>query len=253
MFKNRGTWRYLRRLVQPGDAAAVERIKREHPILHLTLHNALAISPLLFEALGERLRVIEVVRHPLYMIKQWFLYIDRYGTEPRDFGICLDYRGGAVPFFAHGWEERYLRSNAMDRVIYSIESLTRAGERVWHRLSDAQRAQVMLIPFEHFVLDPWPHLQRLEALLETTCTHATRRELKRQHVPRKMVAEGIPRPIYKQYGWRPPEPGADERRELQRRRQFAVELASPEGMEVLDRLCAAYEAKYLNGDNVWKA
>lgn len=247
VFKNPGTWRYLRRLFLPGDAAAAERVVRERPILHITTHNALVISPLLFEALGERLRIIEVVRHPLYMIKQWSLYIERYGTDVRDFTVWFESQGQTLPFFACGWEDQYLQANPMDRVIYSIQHLTQLEEQVLRSCTESQRAQVTIVPFERFVLDPWPHVRRLEALLGTTMTSLTRRELKRQNVPRRMVAEGIPRPIYKQYGWRPPEPAADERKELAVRRQFAAEGATPAALEVLDALSREYEARYGDG------
>ena len=105
----------------------------------------------------------------------------------------------------------------------------------------------MILPFELFVLDPWPYLRQLEVLLETRTTKFTLRELKRQNVHRKMVADGIPRPIYKQYGWERPESGASEIHELEKRRKFAAELASSEGMNILNRICAEYEEKYLPG------
>jgi hypothetical protein len=85
----------------------------------------------------------------------------------------------------------------------------------------------------------------LEALLGTHVTPRTRRELKRQRVPRKRIADGVAHPIYKQYGWEPADKRADERHELEKRRRFAAEHASPEAMQVLDRLCEAYEATYL--------
>ncbi|MBI3319302.1 MAG: hypothetical protein HYZ89_01770 [Candidatus Omnitrophica bacterium] len=249
IFKNPNPWRYLRRLWLPGDAAAVERIRHERPILHYLMHNALVISPPLFAALEDRLRVVLVVRHPLYMLKQWHRYIDRYGTDARDFTIWIEAEGQAVPFFARGWEERYLRANSMDRVIYSIQHLSRLEQHVLEGLSERQRSQVLVIPFERFVLDPWSFLRQLETLLGTTGTRRTVRELKRQHVPRKMIAEGIPEPIYRQYGWQPPRKRSTEREELALRRDFAARLASAEGMRVLDRLCADYEAAYL-GDGL---
>jgi hypothetical protein len=245
-FKNPGTWRYIRRLFLPGDAAAVERIRHEHPILQLTIHNVLAISWPLFKALGERMRIVEIVRHPLYMVEQWYRYMDRYGTDVRDFAVCFDYHGQALPFFAYGWEERYVRSSSMDRVIYAIERLAQSGAQVFGDLSERQQAQVMAIPFERFVLDPWPYLKQLERLLGTTVTSVTQRELRRQRVPRKMVAEGVSLPIYKQYGWKPPEGGADERRELDRRRQFAADHATAEAMAVLDRLSNEYESLHFH-------
>jgi hypothetical protein len=246
VFQNPSPWRYLRRLAGAGDAAALERARQERPILHLTVHNALAISPLLFEALGERLRVVEVLRHPLYMLKQWVAYIDRYGAEPREFTICLETADGPVPFFARGWEARYLRAAPMDRAIYAIEHLLGMGEGVLEGLTLAQREQVVIVPFEPFVLDPVPWLARLEALLETTQTAATRRELRKQRVPRRRIADGVGKAIYKQYGWQPAA-GTDERTELAARRQFAAERATPPALDVLDRLSRDYEARYGGG------
>lgn len=247
VFKNPGTWRYIRRLFQTGDTAVMERIRKEKPILQITTHNILVLSPPLFKALGDRLRVVEVVRHPLYMIKQWYLYIERYGTDVRDFTVWFEYQGHSLPYFVRGWEEKYLQANPMDKAIYSIEHLSLLGEQVLQNLSEQEKRQVMIVPFEGFVLNPWPYLRDLESLLGTQVTASTRRQLKRQNVPRKMIADGIPEPIYKQYGWEPPEGGADERRELEKRRQFAAGLASREGMRVLDRMCSGYEAAYLTG------
>ena len=251
IFRNPGTWRYLRRIFQPGDAAAVERIRREQPILHLTTHNALAISPPLFTALGEAVRILEVVRHPLYMIKQWRLYIERYGTDVRDFTLWFDYEGRAVPFFARGWEERFLQSNPMDRAIFAIEHLLEMGRQALEQLPGHQKAQVLTVPFEPFVLDPWPWLNRMERFLDTSMTAATRRELERQRVPRTRIAAGVARKIYQQYGWTPPTKHADESRELEIRRDAVVKEASAEGLAAMDRLCEAYEAAYLKGSIPW--
>ena len=251
IFRNPGTLRYLRRLVQPGDAEVVGRIRRERPILHLTMHNALAISPPLFEALGEAVRIVEVVRHPLYMIKQWRLYVERYGTDARDFTLWFDCRGTAVPFFARGWEERFVQSGPMDRAIYAIEHLLGMGQAVLQRLPDHQQAQVLTVPFEPFVLDPWPWLRRMETFLGTRVTPATRRELKRQKVPRARIAAGVARKIYKQYGWEPANGGADERGELESRRAFVAKEASAEALRVMDRVCQVYEATHLQGTIPW--
>ena len=251
IFRNPGTLRYLRRIFQPGDAAAVERIRRERPILHITMHNALAISPPLFAALGNGVRIVEVVRHPLYMIKQWRAYVERYGTDVRDFTLWFDAHGRAVPFFARGWEARFLASNPMDRAIFSIEHLLAMGRRVLEQLPTHQRSQVLMMPFEPFVLDPWPSLRRMEAFLGAPVTAATRRELKRQRVPRQRIAQGAARAIYKQYGWEPAGKATSERDELQNRRGFAATEASADAMNVLDRLSAEYEATYFDGVVNW--
>lgn len=248
VWRNSHRLRHFLRLVRPGDAAAIPRIKSERPILNLTTHHVLPFSSPIFAALGPRALIVEVVRHPLYMIRQQMLYMDRYGTNDRDFGVCFDYKGVPVPYFALGWEETFLSSNALEKSIYTMHYLTKQVEELAVAGDGSGGAGVLLVPFEHYVIDPWPYMLRLETLLDTQMDSRTHRMMKKQNVPRKMYAEGIGLGIYKQYGWKRPEKGADERRELEVRRQFAAEHARPEAIEVLDRLCAEYENKYLRED-----
>jgi len=244
IWKNPRTFRYIRRLFQPGDQAAMERIEKEKPILQILTHNLLIHGVPILKALGERLTILELVRHPLYMMRQWYLYIDRYGADARDFSIWFDYKGHSLPFFASGWEEQYLTSNSMDKVIYSLLHLSERSEEIMGELTEKQREQIIIIPFEPLVLNPWDYLKQLETSLGTKMTALTRKELKRQKVPRKMIADGRNMPIYRQYGWKPAGKGADEADELDQRRRFVAEHATPKAMEVLDRLCAAYEAEH---------
>lgn len=251
IFRNPGTWRYLRRLFQPGDAAASARVREERLIPHFMLHNIMVNTPPLFEALEEAARVIEMVRHPLCMIKAWRSYIERYGTDPRDFNIWISAAGQVVPFFAHGWEEAYLRANPMDRAIHSMNALIRRSRQTLEQLPEAHRRQLMVVPFERFVVEPLPWLRAMETLLDSRMTPATPRELKRQRIPRRQVADGVPRKIYRRYGCEPVKKGTNEREALVQYRQFAAKEATPEAMDVLDQLSADYEHAYLNGVPGW--
>ena len=239
---------YLRRLFQPGDDTAIERISSEHPILHLVTHWMLGVIPHLFEALGDSLRFIVVVRHPLYMIKQQFNYMHRRGTDPRDFSIWFEYEGQSLPWYAFGWEKRFLGANDMDRTIYMIDEHQRLHDRVIARLGEFERERLLIIPFECFVTRPEPFLHRMESLLGVEMNALTERALKKQKIPRAMYADGIDLPIYRENKWEPPERDSSEDTEFKRRRDFAAEHATTEAMEVLDRLVGEYEQRYLRGD-----
>lgn len=246
VLRNSRPLRYFHRLFQPGDEAVIGRIRAERPILNLPTHHVRGFSSPIFAALGSRALIVEVVRHPLYMIRQQALYMDRYGTDVRDFTVWYEYEGVAVPYFALEWEEIFLRANAVEKAIYMIHYLTKRVEDLGLAGDESGGGGVLVVPFERFVIDPAPYMQRLETLLDTRADSHTKRMMKRQNVPRKMYAEGIGLNIYKEYGWKPPERGSDEESEFKQRRQFAMEHASPQAMEVLDRLCAEYETKHLS-------
>ncbi|OGR87990.1 MAG: hypothetical protein A3J74_03715 [Elusimicrobia bacterium RIFCSPHIGHO2_02_FULL_57_9] len=242
VFSNPRPWRYVKRLFGPGDKAVLAKVENEKPILNLVTHNLLSVGEPLFEALGERLRLIEVVRHPLYTLKQWRVFMPLYAKDPRNFSPWIEFDGQALPWFAKNWEDLYLRSNMMDRVIHSIDHLLTLCGGVYQKLPEEQKKRVMLIPFEPFVLKTAPYIEKLLSFIGTTGGTALAKEMKRQKVPRGKIADGIDLKIYRQYGWRPAQ--GDEAAELKARRDFAAAEATPEAMAVLDRLCREYEAKY---------
>src|SRR5579884_777247 len=63
VWKDARPWRYVRRLFQAGDGAVLPAIAAEQPILHLVTHSSMCTCRPLFAALGDRLRIIDVVRH----------------------------------------------------------------------------------------------------------------------------------------------------------------------------------------------
>lgn len=247
-FRSAHPLRYLRRLLLQGDEAIPERIENEKPILHLTTHTLLGMAEPVVQALGERLTIIEVVRHPLYMLKQQALNMDRLLSSARHFTIYGKYQEQEIPFWAFGWEEKFIRSNPVERAIYAMDYWTRRIEQKTEELSRQSGVSIITVPFEQFVVNPWPYMEQIEHALQTSITVRTRKEMRKQHVPRKKFAAGISLNIYKRCGWEPAKENASEADELKRRRQFAVENnASEDTMRVLDELSSAYEARYLKG------
>lgn len=244
VFGNPNSFRYVRRLFCNDGNVVLDRIRKTNPILHIISHQALCVMDLAFRAFDKRLRIIEMVRHPLYLLEHWYSYIDRHGTDCRDFSVWLGYRGYALPWFAKGWEEQYVKANSMDKVIYSIQWLTQKMDEVMAVCNEEQKKQVLFIPFEKFVLKPGVFLTAIGELLGTEVTTKTWRILKKQKCPRNLVTAGPAKEIYKRYAWKKPDKGASEKGVLEQKRVFAEERASKEALQVLDFLCKDYEKKY---------
>ncbi len=244
VFSNPGALRYLRRLLAKDGDAVAERIRTERPIVQVLTHQALPAMGAAFDRFGDRLCVIEMVRHPLYLLEHWHSYIDRHGTDARDFTIWLGHGDEALPWFASGWEERYAASGSFDRVIYSIDFLVRGGDAAVEQAGPQARERVLAVPFERFVLEPEPWIGRICELLGTRRSPTTARVLRKQKVPRGMVAAGPDKEIYRRYAWSAPERDATERSVYEQKRALAEQHASPEALEALDRLSAEYEAKW---------
>ena len=254
VFSNPFPYRYFKRAFQKGDELVPERIKKEQPILNLATHDLLMGSKPLFDAFIDKITFIEVVRHPLYMLKQQALNMKRLFNMPRDFVTYYKYQNGHVPFFAHGYEAQYVEGNDFDKAIYRMLSINERTEAFKDQLTDEEKKQLITIPFECFVLNPDPYLKLIRERLGTVNTSVTSRVLEKNKVPRKELADGIDLPIYRRCGWQPPQQTGNEFLELESRRQYAVDQdVSSKALSLLDELSRAYQDKYLvEYEYLWK-
>ena len=244
VFKNHNPSRYLQRLFGPGDEKVPEMIQQENPILNLAVHNLLSYSEPIWQALRDRCVFIEIVRHPLYMVRQQALNMSHLLGDVRNFEVNYAHKGFDLPYYIHGWEKDYLNSNPMERTIYLIDKLTHRTNIARKKLKEEYQAKIITIPFELFVLNPEPWMQKIADVLGTNILDSTRKVMSEQNVPRNMVADGIDLEIYKRCGWVPPQEGATERDELLIRRADVAREVSNELISVLDRLNDEYEKTY---------
>lgn len=241
LLTNPNPTRYVKRLFYKDGNAPMERVKKSNPILQIMSHQILPVVGLAFKAFGERLRIVEMVRHPVFLLRHWFNYIDRYGKDSREFTLWLDSGGKAVPWFAAGWEAKYKTMQTMDKVIHAISWLTEKSNEAYEKLNNEQKKQILFIPFEKFVTDPWPFMREIEVLLGTKCTSGSKKALKKQKCPRKMLTDGLG---HKGYGWKRPDKGSSNLDEFEKRWNFAKNNASKEAIAILNNLSIQYKNKY---------
>lgn len=245
IFKDAHPLRYIRRLFQKGDEFVPDRIAKERPILHLTTHQMLAYSRPIFEALGERAVFIEVVRHPLYMVKQIDLNMQKLIGTLRDFTIYYSLKGTEFPYFMHGWEDQYSKANPTERAVLYIYHMTKLTNLRRASLNQEYQKQIVTIPFEIFVVQPDEYIPKIEMALGSRCTNLTRKVMKKQKVPRQIFADGIGLKIYQRCGWEPPKSNSNSS-ESELRRQYVAERVSLPILKMMDELIEAYEADYMS-------
>lgn len=236
--------RYLRRLFLKDGEGVRERIERDRPMIQVSTHQALPAMGAAFRAFGERLEVIEMVRHPLYLLDHWHSYIDRHGTDVRDFTIWIDHQGKAVPWFAWGWEAEYLAAPSYDRVIYSLAKILEKGRKTVEALPPARREQILVVPFENFTLHPDSYVDQICKRLGTERTPTTARIFKAQNLPRLRVMDGPAKAIYKRYAWKAQARTETESQNHERRWNEARQKATPEAFTVLEGLAREYESEH---------
>lgn len=224
VFKMQHSVRYLRRLLMSDGRGVLDRIQKEKPILNIVTHQVLGVSELLFSAFKQRVRIVEMVRHPLYVLEHWVNqdWGERYGNDPKDFTFWLNQDGQAVPWWANGWEEKYLSLKPIDRVIRSVDTITRLAEQRYGNMNDAEKKQVLFVPFEHFVTDPLPWISKLEEFIGTERGAKIDKILKKQRCPREILSGALDR----------------------LREEYLKENPEEESLAILDSLSKRYEKVY---------
>ena len=235
---------YFERLFQPGDEVIPDVVSKKNPILNLIIHNVLFISDPVWKALGDRCIFIEVVRHPLYMVRQQTLNMQRLINDVRDFSINYERGEKSYPYWAEGWEDLFDQSSDAERSVHYIDQSTQRIEKAKKVLREKYKANILTIPFEQFVLDPEPWVEKIATSIGTKITENTRKVMFQQKVPREKIAQGLDLQVYRRCGWVPPKEGASEREELMIRRKDVELDSSVSSLKVLDRLCDDYEKKH---------
>lgn len=247
VFMDGQPWRYVRRIFGPGDETVPDRVAQQRPILHLTTHQLLTIGHPVFKALQERLLLVDVVRHPLYMIKQQALNMEKLIADVRFFNVHFEYKGKEIPCWTKGWEDIFLNSNSVEKAVYSIVRMIQKTQISRDSLPPELRKNILTVPFEDFVLSPWGYMEAITSRLETKIIPATLKMMRKQRVPRQKIAQGLDLPVYRRCGWVPARKDGDEAQELLERREWMVKQVDQNAMRIFDEKCKEYEQTYMGG------
>ena len=58
------------------------------------------------------------------MIKQQALNMEELNAEnPRDVDLYINHKESIIPYYAIGWEEKFIKSNNIEKAIYNIEKI----------------------------------------------------------------------------------------------------------------------------------
>ena len=86
------------------------------------------------------------------------------------------------------------------------------------------------------------YLVKIANSINSKITKKTIKALKKQNVPRNKIADGIPKEVYKRFGWEPSVKGFSEKEELNKRREFIINQgASTAAIDLMDNLSNEYE------------
>ena len=235
---NPNSLRYIKRMFGKESDTVVEDINEKNLALNIMSHIILPVSKPLVKAYGSRLKIIEMVRHPVYMVQHWYSYLSRFDSA-LEFTISIDHHGKKVPWFANSWRDKFVEMSIMDR---SLNSIIFLYEWLFNSLSNFNEKSnnIIVVPFESFVMDTENELKRLQKFLGRSHSTKIQKLLKRQKIPRKQLSHGKG---HSRYGWKYGKSGT-EKEEYENQRAFIRGKATEKTMLQFDKLIKKYNEKW---------
>lgn len=194
VLKSPGAITALMRLVKKDGPGVLE--DQVPPGLSLVTHQCLGGFQAVNQALGQRLTWIEMVRRPADLVGHWASYIDRHGSSPSDFTLYRSDGEHSVPWFIDR-PDLFERGSTATKTLAALISLYSRLESFEHEVESLEN--VILIPFEKFVFDPWAYMFEIEKATGSTFGKATKKVLVRERLPRLELAEGRRDKAYERY------------------------------------------------------
>jgi hypothetical protein len=242
VWSNGNLWKYFLQLFCHDGEQAYTKLKKNNPALLFVTHQLLTCYNTLLQAFGDRLRVVEMVRHPVYLVEHWLTYIDLFGNSQRDLSIWIEYEGKTLPWLATGWESRFNSSNQYDKVIYLLDYLFSPIFEFADKNNEGKT--LFFVPFEKFVLYPDDYLKDLEDFLGLKASSKVFGHLKKQKVPRKSINEGPKKSIYMRYGISKEKSNIENSIDYDLRTENIKSRTSKDAFTVLENLSRRYEAQF---------
>lgn len=236
--QNPNKFRCIKRLFGDEGDQKIEETNKNNIALFIMSHMIMLAADPLFDAYGDRLKLIEVVRHPLYMVKHWYSYLNRFDSS-HELTVSIDCNGNKIPWFAATWADEFLEANVMDRTLLSIFRLCGWLNDSIEKAS-AKGNRVLTLSFESLAMAPVEPLQQLETFLGRTHHPKLSSILRKEKIPRKMISEGKG---YASYGWVKNDNESEEQA-YAKNLEFVRAHGTPENVNNLQKLIETYNAKY---------
>ncbi len=177
---------YLKRMLRDEREPLFERVKNENPIFQVVVHHQLPHYRLHQQAFGDALRMIQMIRDPVDLIQSWHRKEkgSRIGVDPLISMVFIRAGQGALPWYVSGWEEEYLASSPLDRVIRMVAVKWKLCMEAYRSLTTEERRHLIMVPLEPFVERPDLYMPPILKFVGTRETAETPRILRQNNCPR---------------------------------------------------------------------
>jgi hypothetical protein len=187
----------ISRLWRKDDERILPNINSSNTALCIMPH-MLALAPdLLFEAFQNRIKLIEVVRHPLHLIQHVRSYLERF-ENAREHTPSFYHNGIKIPWLLAGQADLFCKANLFEKAIIFI---CVAFQKLRNEIKNMVDLKIkhLVVSFESIVFETQKVIEDVEKFLSRIRSPNINKILKNQALPREVSFGGHGK---KRYGWR---------------------------------------------------
>lgn len=171
-----------------GEESALREFHSGKVMLPIMTHNMAFTGSILRKSLRERLKVIEIVRHPLYMVEHVRSYLARF-SGPREFNPSFDCNGQRIPWFMTGGEDEFVKGDLLEKAVLTVCYLSKQTNNAVMDLGKGDTG-VLVVPFEDVAINTEEVIRKLEVFTGKKRGKEMIKAMKRQRLPRKVLMDG---------------------------------------------------------------
>ena len=250
VFKDPRPFRYWSRLFQSGGESAMKRVIKENRVLNIMTHANSAYSEPIFNALGNRLVYIRLARCPMsdYLINHLSNWSQRWGSDIRS-GMVLHEKFDSnskyiTPSFMLGSEIEFQESSSLEKAVMVLDRWQTDGDIVVDDMKMKSLSKIVEIPFEKFVLNPDSYIKRISDSIDVMPDHITKKEMRKQGVPRRSTTDAPYNSVYARYGWEKPKRHLSFLDEVDETRNKLKKVLPAKAMLLLESITSNYINRY---------
>ena len=187
IYNYQNTKLYLKRLKDPEGDVVFKSSKIKKMTIPLMMHNSMLNVKSTLNAF-DNVKIIEMIKNPIELVYSWInkKYGGNFWQNPRVTSLTLNYKNNIVPYYANGWEKKYLKLNAAERIVEIIYKLTRQRQNIVKQISKKHKKKILFVYFDKFVHNTNSELKIISKFLNKKTSTFTNKILKKERCPRKI-------------------------------------------------------------------
>jgi len=170
-----------------GEEVVEREIENNDTIFLLDTHNSIWHSELWFECFSN-IKIINMQRHPIDVINSMYkngLGNDIWKNKINQL-LTLQWKNGFVPYYAYGWEDQFIKSSPIERVILMYDNIVNQHLNAVHLISTKNKEKILNIYFDDMAMNPSQNIEKVCDFLQTSVTFNTPISKEQERVPRAL-------------------------------------------------------------------